>query len=102
LYRAVPRLPPDSIDRVRAAATIVPARASQAALQGGLAGAHPITTWTVPQPHSGNNDHQAKPPPHRRIVSDPDQRSQQVISTVWRCRSMRAVIDGRRIWTWAA
>jgi hypothetical protein len=23
----------------------------------------------------------------------------QVISTVWRCRSMRAVIDGHRIWT---
>jgi hypothetical protein len=33
-----------------AAATIVPARASLAALQGGQAGAHPITTWTVPQP----------------------------------------------------
>jgi hypothetical protein len=29
-------------------------------------------------------------------------RRKQVISTVWRCRSMRAVIDGRRIWTWAA
>jgi len=26
-------------------------------------------------------------------------RRKQMISTVWRCRSMGAVIDGRRIWT---
>jgi hypothetical protein len=36
------------------------------------------------------------------VSSNSVTRRKQVISTVWRCRSMRAVIDGRRIWTWAA
>ncbi len=44
----------------------------------------PITTWTVPQPQPGNNDQQAKPPPHRRIVSDPDQRSHRKVTKAHR------------------
>jgi hypothetical protein len=79
LYRVMPSQPPDSTDSVRAGITIAtpsprpapawpPCRAARPART-------PLRTRTIRQPQPGRNYRQTKPPPHRRIVSDPDRRS---------------------------